>query len=267
MRQIIVVAGVALICLIIFLKSQQKSRAERYVEPSPSIFKSSIGLILNPPASLSTSKAPATPQDATCESIRTLADGIHTQVNNLCKEGFLSIPQENPTEADIAAHEDLIKQLNLLKAQIDGIPTENRVCSYAYRPIINILDMLEPDYELENNIKNDMAKFLTEYFTKVLHLNQEVHGISNLCDMVSSGDDDQNGKKEYIMEKLLDMVKLVMEIGHLKQNSENNKTTAEDIRENRALLYKEYKSKIKNVVDNHSMNVMNQIKKLKFKSR
>jgi hypothetical protein len=85
--------------------------------------------------------------------------------------------------------------------------------------------------------------------------------------MVSSGDDDQNGKKEYIMEKLLDMVKLVMEIGHLKQNSENNKTTAEDIRENRALLYKEYKSKIKNVVDNHSMNVVNQIKKLKFKSR
>lgn len=265
MRQIVVVAGVALICLIMLLKSQQVSRVERYLEPSPSIFKSSIGLILNPPTSLSTAKEPATPQDATCDSIRTLADGIHTQVNNLCKEGFLSIPQENPTEADIAAHEDLIKQLNVLKAQIDGIPTENSVCSYAYRPIINILDMLEPDYELDNNIKNDMAKFLTEYFTKVLHLNQEVHGISNLCDMVSSGEDE--GKKEYIMEKLLDMVKLVMEIGHLKQNSENNKSTAEDIRENRALLYKEYKSKIKNVVDSHSMNVMNQMKKLKFNSR
>ena len=172
MRQLILVAGVILICAIIFLKSFSSKAMEQFDDFSNSIFKSEIGLLINPP-----------------------------------KEGFLDIPKTNPTKADIKAHQELIDRLNLLKTQIYDIPVENKVCSYAYKPIMNILDMLEPDYELDNKLKNDMARFLLTYFSKVIHLNDQVHGLTNLCDMVPS-DKEGDADKEYVMEKLLDMLKL-----------------------------------------------------------
>ena len=200
---------------------------EQFDDFSNSIFKSEIGLLINPP-----------------------------------KEGFLDIPKTNPTKADIKAHQELIDRLNLLKTQIYDIPVENKVCSYAYKPIMNILDMLEPDYELDNKLKNDMARFLLTYFSKVIHLNDQVHGLTNLCDMVPS-DKEGDADKEYVMEKLLDMLKLLIEIGHLKQNKLNNQDTSRAIREMRADIYKEYKNKIKRITDNHNKNLRAQISKLR----
>ena len=231
--------------------------SEGYSSP-PSILKSNIGLLINPPKL----KESSTGQQATCDSIRTLANGIHTQVNNLCKEGFLEIPQSDPTEAEIESHEDLLVELNNLKAQIEDIPPDDMVCTYAYNPVMDILSMLEPEYELDNNIKNDMARFLTQYFSKVLHLNSQVHGLTNICEMVSSGKEEDR-EKEFIMEKFLDMVALITEIGHLKQNRQNNKETTSDVRRNRAALYKEYKEKIKSIVDNNRIHIQKQLKSIR----
>lgn len=255
MRHIVLVAGVILICLIIWMKSRMM---EAYTPP-PTIYKSKIGLLINPPRHASESM-PA--QQATCESIRTLANGIHTQVNNLCKEGFLAIPQEEPTNAEIEAHEALLVELNNLKAQIEEISPEDTVCTYAYKPVMEILSMLEPEYELDNNIKHDMAVFLTQYFAKVLHLNSQVHGLTNICDMVSSGSDEDKDK-EFIMEKFLDMVSLITEISHLKQNKQNNTETTHDVRRNRAALYKEYKAKIKAIMDNHRRSIRKQLRAIR----
>lgn len=254
MRQIVLVAGVIMICLIIWMKSQA---TEGYTPP-PTIFKSNIGLLINPPKRSQTIPA----QQATCQSIRTLANGIHTQVNNLCKEGFLEIPHEDPSNTQIEAHEELLVELNNLKAQIEEIAPDDTVCTYAYKPVMEILSMLEPDYELENKIKHDMAVFLTQYFAKVLHLNSQVHGITNICDMVSSGKEEDK-EKEFIMEKFLDMVSLVTEISHLKQNKRNNVETTHDVRRNRAALYKEYKAKIKAIVDNHRRSIQMQLRSIR----
>ena len=233
MRQLILLTGVILICMILFLKSFKSGAIEQYDGSSNSIFKSEIGLLINPP-----------------------------------KEGFLDIPKTNPTKADIKAHEELIVKLNVLKAQIDDIPHQDKLCSYAYKPIMNVLNMLEPDYELDNKIKNDMARFLLTYFSKVIHLNEQVHGLTNLCDMVPS-ENEGKAEKEYIMEKLLDMLKLVIEIAHLKQNKRNNIETSRAIRETRADIYKQYKNKIKAITDNHNKNLTAQIRKLRspFKGR
>ena len=84
---------------------------------------------------------------------------------------------------------DLPEKLNSIRVNIESIHPDRTSCAVAFLPILKILDILNPQYEIDEDFRNYLSNFLGYYFIRIMNFNSAVHGISDLCEMVDLEDD------------------------------------------------------------------------------
>jgi len=244
-RDAIILLGVFVIAAVFFMSSYR----ERF-EADFDRFTNTLTANIPPPTKSSSRCDKA-------EIIRELTKAIDDQIENHCPsvEGFTTMEGYSEQEAEL--NEELLEQLDTIRQQIVNIHPSKIYCKERYRPIMEALEMLDPDYELDIQFKNELATFLHHYFEKVLHMNRELHGLENedLCGMVDANEndpsDEESQAKELIMQKFLDLLTNVSEVIHLKQNRDNNKKTRKRLRDDRRRIYKEFRAKVAAIIREH----------------
>lgn len=83
---------------------------------------------------------------------------------------------------------DLANKLNTIRVNIESIHPDRTSCYRAYLPIMRILDILNPKYEINNRFRNYLANFLGYYFIRIMTFNSKVLGIEDLCEMIDLSD-------------------------------------------------------------------------------
>lgn len=84
---------------------------------------------------------------------------------------------------------ELAEKLNSIRVNIESIHPDRTSCAAAFLPILKILDILNPQYEIDEDFRNYLSNFLGYYFIRIMNFNSAVHGISDLCEMVDLEDD------------------------------------------------------------------------------
>jgi len=176
---------------------------------------------------------------------------VHCDDNN--REGFTQ-----DTNEDSIFDDKVVEQLSEIRQAIADIPHEKIHCVEKFRIVTTVLDMLDPAYELDSDLKIALSEFITYYFQKVLHMNKELHGKTNLCEMVdlTKSDDEtvnqeEKEEDELIMEKLLSILDEMNNITHLKQNLDNNRDTRKTINNHRIKIVREFREKVREITRQH----------------
>lgn len=93
---------------------------------------------------------------------------------------------------------ELAEKLNTIRLNIESIHPDRTTCALAYLPILKILDILNPQYEIDDDFRNYLSNFLGYYFIRIMTFNTTVHGIDDLCGMVDLEDDTLYRKVERV---------------------------------------------------------------------
>lgn len=93
---------------------------------------------------------------------------------------------------------ELAEKLNTIRLNIESIHPDRSTCALAYLPILKILDILNPQYDIDEDFRNYLSNFLGYYFIRIMTFNTTVHGIDDLCGMVDLEDDTLYRKLERV---------------------------------------------------------------------
>jgi len=83
------------------------------------------------------------------------------------------------------AVEGLADKLEEIRKMVEAIPADKSACIYAYAPVMEILDLLRKD-DVDDVFRDRLANLLGHYFKHIVTMNNEIYGVSDLCEMVDT---------------------------------------------------------------------------------